>query len=92
MSCSGTKNSTPRDANAAALDDAEEDVVRLRTLERDLETELVAVERHRGRDVPDDEERRDAGDLSARHGTSPPRSLLDPLEDGLLLLLRGRER
>ena len=32
-------------------------------MKRDLEPETVAIERQRGGDVPDDEERRDAGDV-----------------------------
>jgi len=51
------------DHRRAALDDAEEDVVRLRPLERDLEPEAVAIERQRGRHVLDDEERRNTRNL-----------------------------
>src|SRR5688572_12177667 len=45
-----------QDLGAASLHDAEEDVVRLRSLERDLESQAIAIERKRRRNVADDEE------------------------------------
>ena len=51
------------DRRAASFDNAEEDVVRLGPLKRDLEPESVAVKRQRGGDIPDDEERCDARDF-----------------------------
>ena len=49
------------------LDNAEEDVVRVGPLKRDVEPETVAIERQRGGDIPDDEERRDAGNVWFSH-------------------------
>src|SRR5436190_1195060 len=52
---------------AAPLDDAEEDVIRSRPLKGDVEPEAVAVERQRGGDIPDDEERCNARDVWFDH-------------------------
>src|SRR2546423_10785963 len=59
-------NGLEHDHRAAALDNAEEDVVS-GPLKRDLEPETVAIERERGGDIPDDEERRNAGDFWLSH-------------------------
>src|SRR5262245_11208622 len=56
-------NVLEQDLRPAPANDAEEDVVRLRPLEGDLESKPVSVERERCRYVTHDEERRDAGDL-----------------------------
>ena len=45
------------------LDNAEEDVIRLGTLKRDVESEAIAIERERGWDMLDDKKRRDAGNF-----------------------------
>jgi len=49
----------------------EEDVVVTGPLKRDIESETVAIKRQRGGDVPDDEERRDAGDFGFTHPSAP---------------------
>ena len=51
------------DHRSAALDDAEENVVRLGPLKRDVEPKAVAIERQRRGDILDDEEGRDAGNV-----------------------------
>src|SRR5258706_588187 len=55
------------DHRTAALDNAEEDVVRFGPLKRDVEPETVAIKRQRGRDIIHDEERRNAGYFWFRH-------------------------
>src|ERR1700745_3880711 len=50
------------DHRSAALDNAEEDVVRLGPLKRDVEPEAITIERERGGDITHDEERRNPGD------------------------------
>ena len=58
------------DHRGAPPDNAEEDVVLTGPLKRDVEPETVAIKRQRGRDIPDDEERRDARNLGFRHPTT----------------------
>ena len=48
-------------------DNAEEDVVVSGPLKRDVEPETIAIKRHRGGDILDDEERRDAGNVWFGH-------------------------
>src|SRR5579862_625363 len=55
------------DHRGAALDNAKEDVIRFGPQKRDLEPETVAIKRQRGRDIPDDEEWRNAGNFWFRH-------------------------
>ena len=62
-------NILEHDHRGTPLDDAEEDVVRVRALERDLEPETVAVKRQRGGDILDDEEWRDAGNIWFSHNS-----------------------
>src|SRR5262245_24299820 len=57
------------DHRSAALDDAEEDVVRLGPLKRDVEPETVAIKRQRGRDILHDEEGRNPGNFWFGHVT-----------------------
>src|SRR5262245_10256618 len=67
------------DHRSAALDNAEEDVVRFGSLKGDLEPETVAIKRQRGGDILDDEERRNAGDLWFGHVSfHPPFSTRSP--------------
>jgi hypothetical protein len=49
------------DRSGTPLDNAEEDVVRVGPLKRDVEPETVAIKRQGCGDILDDEERRDAG-------------------------------
>src|SRR5215212_641216 len=53
-------NVLEHDHRGTPLDNAEEDVVRGGSLERDVEPETVAIKRQRGGDIPGDEERRNA--------------------------------
>src|SRR5262249_34505086 len=55
---------------SAALDNAEEDVVRFGPLKRDVEPETVAIERQRGGNILDDKERRNARNLWFSHVVS----------------------
>ncbi len=55
------------DRRRTPLDNAEKDVVRVGPLKRDVEPETIAIERQRGGDIPDDEERRDAGNVWLGH-------------------------
>ena len=55
------------DHRRPALDDAEENVVLAGPLKRDVEAEAIAIKRQRGRDIPDDEERRDPGNFGLSH-------------------------
>ena len=57
------------DRRPTPLDNAEENVVFTGPLKRDVEPETVAIKRQRGRDIPYDEERRNAGDLCFSHVT-----------------------
>src|ERR1041384_137871 len=52
---------------AAALNNAEKDIVRFGPLKCDLKPETVAIKSQRGRDILHDEERRNAGDLWFHH-------------------------
>ena len=65
-------NVLEHDHRGTPLDDAEEDVVRVGPLKRDVEPETVAIKRQRGGDVLDDEERRDAGDVWLGHPGHTP--------------------
>ena len=66
-------NVLEHDHRGAALDDAEEEIVRLGPLKGDLEAEPVAIERERLRDAPDDEEGRDGRNGGVAHATKLPR-------------------
>src|SRR5262245_48644358 len=55
------------DHRGAALNDAEEDVVRLWSLKTDAEAETITIERESGGHVPHDEERRNASDIDPGH-------------------------
>jgi nucleoid DNA-binding protein len=54
------------DHRGTPLDNAKEDVAG-GPLKRNLEPETIAIERQRGGDIPDDEERRNAGDSCCSH-------------------------
>jgi len=58
------------DHRRSPLYDPEEDVVRFGPLKRDLEPETVAIKRERGRDISDDEERRNTSNVRFRHDES----------------------
>ena len=58
------------DHRRTTLDNAEEDVVRFGPLKRDVEPEQVAIKRQRGGDTPNDEERRNAGNVWFSHASS----------------------
>src|SRR5690242_20600067 len=54
---------------AAPRRNAKEDVIRLRPLKRDVESETVTIKRQYGRDMIHDKERRNAGDVWLDHVT-----------------------
>ena len=61
------------DHRTAALDNAEEDVVRFGSLKRNVEPEKVAIKRQRGRNIIHNEERRNTRDFWFSHMSLSPR-------------------
>ena len=76
-------NVLKHDHRGSPLDNAEENVLRVGPLKRDVEPETIAIKRQGGGDILDDEERRDAGNFWFSH-VSFHRPFLRTFTRGLL--------